>query len=220
MTTLVEHAGVEPLTLSGALRTQTAQAHATAEGSSFMTELMAGRLSREAVADYAGQLWFIYDALERAQRTVASPVHDARLERREALESDLDHLVGPRWRTDIRLLPATARYVCRLESMDHFPQATSVAVAHHYVRYLGDVSGGQAIARLLAERYGLNKTELSFYDFSAIGKIPHFRTEYRERLDTLGAAGAVDIADCVAEAARAFELNTAVFEQLAQRWVA
>ena len=125
--------------LSQMLREETARAHASAEGSDFMTRLMAGELSAEALATFTGQLWFIYEALERAVRTVADTriagaVADPRLERRDALELDLAEMYGPQWRDEVRILPATARYVARLESLDT-PGSEPRVVAHHYVRY-------------------------------------------------------------------------------------
>ena len=108
--------------LSVALREETAHAHENAEGSAFMQRLMSGQLSAEAAADLSGQLWFVYESLEHAVRSVAhtpiaGAVADPRLERRFALEADLATLVGSDWREKIRILPATASYVARLEEV-------------------------------------------------------------------------------------------------------
>ena len=105
--------------LSLALREETARAHEAAEGSSFMQRLMAGELDAKAVADLTGQLWFVYETLERTVRAVAETatagaVADPRLERRDALEVDLTQQLGGDWRDKVRILPATAAYVARL----------------------------------------------------------------------------------------------------------
>lgn len=203
--------------LSRALREETSRAHAGAEGSDFMTRLLAGELSPEALATFTGQLWFIYEALERAVRNgaqtpIVGAVADPRLERREALELDLAEMLGVHWRDEVRILPATARYVARLESLDGADSAPEV-VAHHYVRYLGDVSGGQVIAARLGALYGIDPDALNFYNFAAIGKIPPYRMAYRSALDELELSEA-QRASLLAEAKAAFAFNSGVFAEL------
>ena len=56
--------------LSKALREATATAHENAEGSRFMEELLSGKLNADAVAEFTGQLWFVYEGLERAVRAI------------------------------------------------------------------------------------------------------------------------------------------------------
>lgn len=204
--------------LSVALREETAHAHENAERSAFMQRLISGELTAEAAADLGGQLWFVYESLERAVRSVAdtpiaSAVADPRLERRFALEADLAALVGGDWREKIRILPATASYVARLEEISG--SAVEV-VAHHYVRYLGDVSGGQVIAARLGALYDIEPDALNFYDFSAIGKIPPYRKGYRERLDNL-ILTADERETLLVEAQRAFAFNSAIFAELNNR---
>ena len=204
--------------LSAALRDATAAVHARAENSSFMQRLLSGQLTEAAAADLAGQLWFVYDALENAARSVvnspvAGAVADPRLERRDALEADLELFIGEDWREKVQALPATAAYVARLEEIAGKPVEV---VAHHYVRYLGDISGGQVIAAMLRSHYGIPAGALNFYDFSAIGKIPPYRNGYRERVDGL-ALNNDQRATLLTEAEKAFNFNTAIFAELAER---
>lgn len=206
--------------LSAALRAETLRAHETAEGSDFMTRLMAGELDADAIADLTGQLWFIYEALERAVRTVseaepASAVADPRLERRDALENDLAQMLGGTWRDKVRILPATASYVSRLEELDQANCGLRV-MAHHYVRYLGDISGGQVIAARLGALYGIDPDALTFYNFAAIGKIPPYRHAYRSTLDSLKLSEAERRA-LIDEAQSAFAYNSGVFAELSRR---
>ena len=56
-------------------------------------------------------------------------------------------------------------------------------VAHHYLRYLGDLSGGQIIARLVRRAYGLEDEGVRFYRFDRIADVDAFKAEYRLRLD-------------------------------------
>lgn len=206
--------------LSKALRAATATAHENAEGSRFMEELLSGKLNADAVAEFTGQLWFIYEALERAVRAIdgaplAASIVDRRLERQTSLEADLAGLYGANWRDSIRILPATMKYVSRLEELTGTGDPVPV-LAHHYVRYLGDVSGGQVIAARLGTYYDIDSESLNFYDFTAIGKIPPYRNGYRQALDELKLDDE-QRARLLEEAQAAFDFNSAVFADLAQR---
>ncbi|PMC62404.1 biliverdin-producing heme oxygenase [Corynebacterium xerosis] len=209
--------------LTTRLREATAAAHDDAENSGFMSTLLDGELHACAAADLAGQLWFVYGALEDAVRSIAdtpegAAIADERLERHDALERDLEFLVGPQWRSSIEALPPTAAYVNRLTELARARDAASL-LAHHYVRYLGDLSGGQIIARRLRDHYGIDGEGAAFYDFSALGKIKPYRDAYRERLDALELRD--DVRDRVlAEAVLAFRLNTALFRELDGRHAA
>ena len=87
-------------------------------------------------------------------------------------------------------------------------------IAHHYTRYLGDLSGGQAIAALVAKHYGATPDELTFYSFPLIDNIVRYKENYRHKLDQLDLT-AHQRQEVVAEAQKAFELNSHVFEDLA-----
>lgn len=206
--------------LSVNLRERTAVAHGEAEQSSFMSRLLEGSLTQAAVADYTGQLWFIYVALERAVRETShlpamADIADRRLERLGALENDLAELVGVNWREGLLCEPATATYVARLDELAEAGDELGL-IAHHYVRYLGDLAGGQVIARMLRQHYGISEQGVHFYDFESIGKIKPYRDGYRDRLDALGLDGK-EAARLIEEANRAFALNGAVFRDLAKR---
>lgn len=203
--------------LSSALREHTAHAHEQAEGSTFMADLLEGNLDAAAYAALSAQLWFVYSALEQATRTVrntdlAQPFAQPALERRKRIEHDLTTLLGQDWQDNIQLLPATARYMTRLAEIAT-PEHAHLVIAHHYVRYLGDLSGGQVIARMMHNHYNISEDALTFYDFSAVGRLPHFRTEYRTNLDNL-ALTSTQREELLNEAAVAFACNSAVFADL------
>jgi len=88
-------------------------------------------------------------------------------------------------------------------------------IAHHYTRYLGDLSGGQAIARLVSRQHGFEGDGVAFYDFAELGPIPHFKKAYREALDSLGA----ELSDAERqrmcdEVREAYRFNTETFRDL------
>ncbi|GAA1982393.1 biliverdin-producing heme oxygenase [Isoptericola halotolerans] len=201
--------------LSALLREGTRAEHQDAESEGFVSRLMTGGLDVAAYADLAAQQLAVYTALEEASAVVRRDARGAdlvfdELTRVPAIERDLAHLYGSSWRTEIRILPAADVYVARLREVGtRLPEYA----AHAYTRYLGDLSGGQIIQRMMQRHYGMGAPGLEFYDFPQIPKSKPFKDVYRERLDGLG-LDAVEVAAAVAEAQEAFRLNRAVFVEL------
>lgn len=205
-------------TLSVLLRDGTREDHAAAESEPFVEHLMSGALDRAAYADLAAQQLLVYEALEEASATVRTDLRGGRLvfdelTRVPAIEQDLAFLYGPGWRGAMRVLPATRQYAARIRavgsSLPHY-------AAHAYTRYLGDLSGGQVVKRMVERHYGLDGAGVAFYTFPGIPKAKVFKDVYRERLDDLRLDGS-EIDAALAEARLAFRLNRAVFAGLAQR---
>lgn len=223
MTTTLPHAQVDPIVdptatedvaFSQILRESTQEAHTDAESATFVHRLMTGQLDRAAYARLTAQLYPVYEALECGTATdpVRETFADPRLNRLEALERDLAFLLGPDWRTAEPVLPAAREYAAHVASISH---STPAFVAHHYTRYLGDLSGGQAVARRVSQHYGLVEREpgLLFYAFDGIDKPKLFKDDYRRALDT-APWGPDERAVVVAEAQRAFAMNAAIFASL------
>lgn len=205
--------------LSLALRASTREQHAHAESRAFVTALMDGSLGeagRAAYLDLARQHHAIYTALEDAgerlrEDPAVTPFLLPELRRRPSIESDLAGLAGEDW-CNLPLHEATRAYVERLEGIDD----AATYLAHAYTRYLGDLSGGQAIAVMLRRHYGLAPEVLNFYHFADIPKPKVFKDTYRAMLDN----AALTPAECeraVAEAQEAFALNAALFVALGER---
>jgi heme oxygenase len=203
------------------LRNATRIQHEQAEESGFMSALIAGELPLAGYSALAGQLWPVYAALEEAavdlrDHPVVGPFIADELFRLPALEADLAHLLGPDWRQAIPASAAAADYAARIRKVAaEWPEGY---VAHHYTRYLGDLSGGQILRRVLQRIYGLSDAGLTFFVFDGIPKPKPFKDAYRDRLDriNLDAAGQNRV---IAEAGLAFELNTAVFATLGSRFL-
>jgi heme oxygenase len=204
--------------LSARVRAGTRGDHDAAQGSGFLDALAAGRLPRDAYADLTAQHWFIYQALERAGDSMgADPVAGdfvrPELARMPALDADLRYLVGPDFAERIAPLPATVAYRGRLDDVAGSPPAF---LAHHYTRYLGDLSGGQFLGPAIARAYGLNGEGHRFFVFEGI-RPPAFRTRYREMLDEIRWSPAE--ADAFLDEVReAYRLNIAVLAELKDRW--
>ncbi|MEU4032910.1 heme oxygenase (biliverdin-producing) [Streptomyces collinus] len=203
---------------STVIRTASHEQHVEAETSTFMSDLLGGLLGVAAFARYTEQLWFVYEALEGAAGRlaadpVAGPFVRPELLRLPALERDLAHLRGPRWRSTLSALPATRAYADRVrECAEDWPGGY---VAHHYTRYLGDLSGGQVIRDRAERTWGFARKGdgVRFYVFEDIANPAAFKRGYRELLDAVE-ADELERQRIVAECRRAFELNTGVFRAL------
>ncbi|MCX4980539.1 heme oxygenase (biliverdin-producing) [Streptomyces sp. NBC_00572] len=200
------------------IRTASHEQHTEAETSSFMGDLLGGRLAVDAYARYTEQLWFVYRALEDGAEAlredpVAGPFIQTELFRTTALEQDLAHLRGPDWRARVSPLPATVAYAERVaECARDWPAGY---VAHHYTRYLGDLSGGQIIRDKAERTWGFARKGdgVRFYVFDAISNPAAFKRGYRELLDGVNADD-LEKQRIVDECKRAFAFNSAVFHQL------
>lgn len=207
---------VAPLSLQ--LCEGTRAAHEQAETRTFIADLMQGRLSRAAYADLAAQQYGIYIALEEASQRMLDSERGRGLifpglTRTPSIEADLAHLFGAGWRQEIALLPVAREYAARIAEVGgDLPRYA----AHAYTRYLGDLSGGQAIKKLVQRHYGLGEEGVSFYTFETIEKPKVFKDTYREQLDSLELDEA-ETAAAVEEAGVAFELSAALFTALGER---
>lgn len=202
------------------IRTASHEQHTEAESSSFMSDMLGGRLGVDAYTRYTEQLWFVYRALEDGAEAlrgdpVAGPFIQPELMRTAELERDLRHLRGEGWREGLEPLPATAAYAGRVaECAREWPAGY---VAHHYTRYLGDLSGGQIIRGTAEKTWGFERKGdgVRFYVFEQISNPAAFKREYRELLDAVDADD-LEKQRIVDECKRAFALNTAVFRELGE----
>ncbi|CAM5550402.1 heme oxygenase [Streptomyces tanashiensis] len=200
------------------IRTASHEQHTEAETSSFMGDLLGGRLAVDAYARYTEQLWFVYRALEEGAEAlredpVAGPFIQPELFRTAALEQDLAHLRGADWRAGVSPLPATVAYAERVaECARDWPAGY---VAHHYTRYLGDLSGGQIIRDKAERTWGFDRKGdgVRFYVFDEISNPAAFKRAYRELLDGVNADD-LEKQRIVDECKRAFDFNSAVFREL------
>ena len=183
-----------------------------------MKDLMTGKGTREDYIALVAQHFFIYEALEAAARQfnsdpVAAPFITPQLTRLPAIEDDLEFLIGPDWRQQITPLPTTRRYVDRINAIADEHWAGGF-IAHHYTRYLGDLSGGQAIRRLMQRQFGFETNGVGFYFFDQIASPKEFKETYRDQLDAVDwdAAQRDRVID---EVVTAYKFNTELFVDLA-----
>jgi heme oxygenase len=209
---------VTVIPFSQALRERTWSGHGESEGASFMSDLMTGKGTREDYIALVAQHYFVYDALEAATASfagdpVAAPFLSDQLTRLPALEADLAFLLGDQWRDAIAPLASTERYVRRIRELVDQHWAGGF-VAHHYTRYLGDLSGGQVIRRIMQRQFGFETNGVGFYLFDQIASPKEFKATYRDQLDAAGWDEA-ERDRVIDEVLLAYRLNTELFDDLA-----
>ena len=144
-----------PNGLAARLRHDTAALHRQAERAGVMGHLLAGHVDCGAYVRLLRALYPVYLELERAlaDHPEASPIPHLKLARAPAIASDLRELHGPDWERELRAVPAGVAYAARILAVE--AQCPPLLAAHAYVRYLGDLSGGQTLGRMVARGLGL-----------------------------------------------------------------
>jgi heme oxygenase len=208
---------LRPAPLPERLRLETRDLHAAAERSGVMGDLLHGRLGLASYRAMLRNLHTIYDALEaaldaRQADPQVAPLRMPELYRTAALASDLDALDAGGDETAVE--DAAAAYAGRLAQMAR--AGSPALVAHAYVRYLGDLHGGQALKRVVARTYGLGAEGTSFYEFGDDAEVLVHRAAFRAALAALPVSAA-DADLIVAEARWAFAQHQQLFEQLQAR---
>lgn len=205
-----------PSALPERLRLETRDLHVAAERSGAMSALLHGRLERPRYVALLRNLHAIYTALEAALELQRGDAGVAALRlpalyRTAALAADLGTLYGPRWAAGVAIAPAAVAYVQRLDALAAV--ASPNLVAHAYVRYLGDLHGGQILSTLVRKTYGLGAAGTAFYDFGSTEDVRAARGTFREGLAAVPATLA-GMDAIVAEARWAFRQHQRLFEEL------
>jgi heme oxygenase len=191
------------------LRRSTEAKHLQAERSGYIAEILRKRASQEGYGLFLRNLAPAYDALEQALRAqtenaVLAPFDWQPLLRHQAMIDDLRALAGASWQETLEHLPESDAYAGRIEQVS--AEAPHRLLGHAYVRYIGDLSGGQIVKTILLASPGLSADMLTFYDFDDIPDAERFKEQFREKLDLVGKDGPISD-EIVDEAITAFQLN-------------
>jgi len=205
-------------TLSQQLRTATQELHREAERSGIMVPLLRGELARGGYVALLQALLLLYEALEEgleqhAQHPVVAPVRMPELYRGPALRADIEALAptaGPLPPPP----PAAVHYGERLRMWTE--EAPHLLVAHAWVRYLGDLSGGRMVGRVVARGLshdGEKGGGLAFYRFPDFVEPVVWKERFRDALDHLP-LGIGEAPALVEEAREAFRMHVRIFQEL------
>ena len=204
--------------IAGRLKAETRTLHMAAERSRFMSVLLSGRMERDTYCALLRNLSAVYAALEtaltrHALHPLIAPVHAPALFRTAALARDLGALHGAGWAQTMALEAATVTYVARLRALD--ATQPGLLLAHAYVRYLGDLSGGQMLRRSVAQSGALAGARgVDFYDFGDPAATRALADAFRAGLASVAPEAA--LADALVDEAKlAFGLHQQLFDELA-----
>ncbi|QRV92326.1 heme oxygenase [Ceratobasidium sp. AG-Ba] len=170
------------------LRTSTARAHDAIHHSNAAARLLRGELPRDEYIYFMMMLWKVYSLIEDGLESysthpVLAPTYrPALLGRASRLSADIAYLMDTSedgWRSSPLYLSIVSdppnglrEYVKRLEKLNGSSNDTDHArlLSHAYVRYMGDLSGGQSIRNKMVKAYDLPETGAgaSFFDFGSL----------------------------------------------------
>lgn len=202
---------------SEVVRDATFADHERAAMSEFMSALFGERLPIAGYTEMVVQHHFAYEVLEQAgyelrDHPVAGAFVDEDLRRLPSIEADLVVLLGADWSSRATPSAATIAYCDRMREV--CTSSPECFVAHHYTRYMGDLSGGQMIGRIARSTYSLSEgAGAAFYEFPGIADLAAFKDDYRGRLD-VAEWSPEERERLLAEVAIAYRHNTEVFDEL------
>ncbi len=203
------------LPLADRMKAATKALHSTAERTGVVSDILKGRIERERYALYLRNLHVIYAALERAPSAAAPQSLSALLtedvRRAGAMAADLADMCGGGAWTELPILASARSYLAHIERL-HATQPSAL-IGHIYVRYLGDMNGGQVLERLLKRALDLPPVAYRFYRFPAIDDLSAFCREYRARFNRLGLTPAQD-RKIIETAVKGFEFNIALSNEV------
>ena len=204
------------MSLALALKEGTKESHSAAENTKFVASFLRGVVDYEEYRKLLTNFYYVYDTMEQRIRETEDPMVQAikseDLERKEAIERDLEYYYGPDWKDKQIPSEACNTYCHRINEIAE--KDPYLLVAHHYTRYIGDLSGGKILkeitARVLKPPAGKG---LDFYEFPSIPNAKLFKQNYRAVLDNLGTDSSQENA-LITEANYAFRLNMYMFDEI------
>tara|TARA_R100001443_G_C3340824_1_gene174425 strand:- start:670 stop:1326 length:657 start_codon:yes stop_codon:yes gene_type:complete len=196
------------MTLALELKEGTKVSHSAAENTKFVSSFLKGVVSRDNYKQLTANFYFVYRAMEEEiEKLDDFPLHDKLLNRTNKLEQDLRYYYGVMWRDKIEPSQATKNYVKRIQNIEPY-----LLVAHHYTRYMGDLSGGQILSNIAKNALNLTTEGLKFYEFD-IPNMKEYKDKYRQSLNDLNMSD-VQTSMLIDEANYAFKLNMLLFDEL------
>lgn len=200
------------------LREGTADKHQETEKVPYIRAIFRGGLDAQTYTYQLESLHAVYAVMEELYRQnkdnpILAKLYFPALFRENSLKEDIASF-QKKFGTKLRgsISKATQNYI------DHIKNTAKtkpeLLVAQAYVRYLGDLSGGQSIKKVVAKTFELEGNEgTAFYEFPEIEDLMAFKGIYRQNLDTLPLNDAQK-AELLAEANATFDLNKFLFIEL------
>jgi len=127
------------------LRELTKDLHADAERTLFAKKLVTGSFTTEEYANYLWQMVLVYNGIETAANSQGMLKNLPDIERAHKIFQDCIELVGVYH--NLKWLPETIDYYKYLLELNYNPERRHLIKAHLYCRHMGDLFGGQIIAK-------------------------------------------------------------------------
>ena len=205
--------------LATQLREGTKKSHTMAENTGFVSCFLKGVVDKSTYRTLIADLYFVYSAMEdeigrlaKENHPVISSIDFKELNRRETLEKDLAFYFGKEW---VKLIKASSSAKAYSDRIRHISQVSpELLVAHHYTRYIGDLSGGQILSNIAQKAMNISGTDgLRFYGFELIDNPKQFKLKYSQTLDSLPINQ--EMANLIVDEANlAFKYNMDMFKEL------
>ena len=170
------------------LRELTQTKHDEIEAMPFTQYMLSGKISNEDYAKFLYQMMHLYQAMEEVASNLNVLDDMPDLPRYYFIKHDYEELVGESIKHP--LLPATKEYCDYLREI----KDPKKIIGHMYVRYMGDMAGGQMIKKLVPGSG-------SFYDFKNLRDLV---MKFRKKLSD----------DLLEDSIMAFNFNIAINRQL------
>ena len=202
--------------LAQRLKEGTKESHSAAENTKFVASFLRGVVDYEEYRKLLTNFYYVYDTMEQRSRETEDPMVQAirseNLERKDSIEKDLEYYYGPEWKDKQIPSEACNTYCHRINEVAE--KDPYLLIAHHYTRYIGDLSGGKILkeiaARVLKPPVGKG---LQFYEFPSIPDAKEFKNNYRACLDNLD-CDEQQINALITEANYAFRLNMYMYDEI------
>ena len=203
---------------SARLKEGTKKSHNAAENTKFISSFLKGVLDPVEYAKLLSNFYYVYETMEECVSKSTDPFvknlqrWNVILFRTAFIARDLRYYYGPMWREQAIPSEACNTYCYRIrEVAENDPY---LLIAHHYTRYIGDLSGGKILKGIAQKALTPPVGEgLHFYDFPRIDDAKAWKNEYRTVLDGLGFDEHQRI-NLITEANYAFRLNMYMFDEI------
>jgi heme oxygenase len=202
--------------LSKQIREGTKKSHTMAENTGFITCFLKGVVEKKSYVKLLSDLYHVYSAMEEEfdrhkEHPILSKIYFPELFRKESIEKDLEYYFGSEWKQSVTQTDSCKEYVSKIKEVsDVFPE---LLIAHHYTRYIGDLSGGQVLKKIAQTALKVDDSGMNFYIFKDIPDEKEFKDNYRKTLDSLPFTEET-INSIITEANNAFKLNMKVFKEV------
>ena len=137
------------VTFSKQIKEGTKKSHSAAENTKFVAGFLRGVVDPEKYSRLIANFYYVYDTMEQRIEETKDPLAEvlqswsADLNRTATLEQDLRYYFGPIWRDKLQPSEACITYCNRINEIAK--EDPYLLIAHHYTRYIGDLSGGQIL---------------------------------------------------------------------------